>query len=99
MRSDNRHSAREHDTSIETSIRRQTTGWGRVHVNELRVNVGLLNYLPENRSDFSGPHDAASTWWQAIKKMSPVQWPLAVILALAAVALASVKRVRALLPF
>src|SRR5439155_13337407 len=54
-----------------------------------------VNYLPERRRDFSGPTEAATSWLGAIKRLPSKDKPLATLMALIAVVLASARKVRA----
>ena len=60
------------------------------------LGYGLrVNYLPERRSDFSGPTEAATVWLRAIKGLRARDKPLATLIALIAIVLAAARKVRA----
>ena len=63
----------------------------------LFVRLSCVDYLPERRRAFTGPADAASSWLRVIQSVSLRQRPLATLLAVAPVMLASARRAHRML--
>jgi hypothetical protein len=58
----------------------------------------VVGHLPEQHRDFSGPADAASSWFRMVRRVRLAQKPVATLLGLAAVLFASARNAARMLP-